>query len=102
MTFAVRTDGDRIRVVPADAVAVRQSRATVADSWRRITGAGARAVSSAQPTIWLDGRRHPTLDKSVPQIGAPAAWAVGVTGTGVTVAILGTGVDHSHPDLAGS
>lgn len=36
----------------------------------------------------------------LPKIGAPTAWDQG-TGTGVTVAILDTGVDASHPDLVG-
>lgn len=35
------------------------------------------------------------------RIGAAAAWA-GSTGEGVTVAILDTGVDDAHPDLAGA
>jgi len=34
------------------------------------------------------------------QIGAPAAWARS-TGGGVTIGIVDTGVDASHPDLAG-
>jgi subtilisin len=43
----------------------------------------------------------PTLAESVPLIGAPAAWAEGATGAEWTVAILDTGVDSSHPFLAG-
>jgi subtilisin family serine protease len=49
--------------------------------------------------IWLDGKGRALLDKSVPQIGAPAAWKAGFTGKGVKVAVLDTGIDKSHPDL---
>lgn len=42
-----------------------------------------------------------SLAESVPLIGGPTAWVSGYTGAGRTVAILDTGVEKTHPFLAG-
>jgi len=65
-------------------------------------GSGFWATGQQAERIWLDAPVHATLDRSVPQIDAPAAWADGHTGAGTTVAVLDSGIDTSHPDLVGA
>ena len=52
-------------------------------------------------SIQEDRLAVPSLLQSVPLIGAPTAWSHGFTGAGWAVAVLDTGVDKTHPFLAG-
>ena len=49
----------------------------------------------------LGVRAEALPEPSVALVGAPALWALGARGQGVVVASLDSGVDASHPDLAG-
>jgi subtilisin family serine protease len=52
--------------------------------------------------VWRDGKVEAFLNESVPLIRANRVWTdLGVTGRGVIVAIVDTGIDYTHPDLGG-
>ncbi len=96
-----------LRAFPSiNAAAAREEKARAAEFGKAVSRDALRGAGGAGPLdgvekIWLDGRVQAALEDSVPQIGAPSAWAAGFTGTGVTVAVLDTGIDDRHPDLVG-
>ncbi|PYC64322.1 peptidase S8 [Micromonospora arborensis] len=95
--YAVARDLPGIR---AQAVRVPKKRA--GEFWRSLDAQVAgKTASAGVERVWLDGQRQISLDHSVPQIGAPAVWQAGRTGRGVTVAVLDTGIDATHPDFTG-
>ena len=65
--------------------------------WADVSTEGSRPIEK----VWYDAPVEATLDESAAQIGAPAAWERGLTGDGVTIATLDSGIDASHPDFEG-
>ncbi len=70
----------------------------------RVPGADAAAklgalknVKYVEPNIEF----HATLEQAGPIVGAPQSWDLGYTGKGITVALVDTGIDGTHPDLKG-
>ncbi|MEV6110660.1 S8 family serine peptidase, partial [Streptomyces sp. NPDC051940] len=86
------------------ASAVSVSKHGAAGFWNAVTTSRAPLDRRLDPDIagvWLSGKRKAVLDRSAAQIGAPAAWQLGRTGKQVTVAVIDSGIDTTHPDLAG-
>ncbi|HEV2782809.1 MAG TPA: S8 family serine peptidase [Actinophytocola sp.] len=93
---AAATAATTVRELPSiNGVAVARDGARAGEFWRWLTG------SPDVAKVWLDGVATPRLDVSVPQIGAPVAWQRGLTGAGVTVGVLDSGIKADHPDLIG-
>ncbi|MFD7284087.1 S8 family serine peptidase [Streptomyces sp. NPDC059862] len=83
------------------ATALKADKGRARAFWDAVTpaGANARTLDGGIGKLWLDGRVKVNLAESVPQIGAPQAWAKGFDGTGTKVAVLDSGIDPNHPDV---
>ncbi|MFL6121958.1 S8 family serine peptidase [Actinophytocola sp.] len=82
--------------------ALDQNKDSATGLYGALTGGSPTARSATGVRkVWLNKRVRATLDQSVPQVGAPTAWQRGLTGAGVRVAVLDTGIDTDHPDLVG-
>src|SRR5256714_581079 len=100
---AVLGASPRFSLPSINATSMQENKSQAGTFWGSVTGSGddlnISAVSPSVHKIWLNRRAKATLAESVPQVGAPAAWAAGFDGTGTKVAVLDTGIDTTHPDL---
>ena len=83
------------RMTSVKATALHTRKRDLGRLWSTVTRKGATGK------VWLDAIGHFSGAEGVQQIGAPAAWQAGLTGKGMTVALIDSGVDVTHPDLAG-
>ncbi|MEX2158208.1 MAG: S8 family serine peptidase [Dehalococcoidia bacterium] len=63
-------------------------------------GLAALAANPDVASIEIDGVGSAGTNQSGPLIHAPEVHSAGVTGNGVTVAVLDSGIDTDHPDLS--
>lgn len=81
------------------AVSADLDRTAAADLLATLDPAASARSAAPAVKVWLDGHVEALDVGSMPQIGAPDAWDAGFTGDGVTVGVLDSGIDTTHPDL---
>lgn len=81
------------------------------DDWRstaglagELTSAGVAALAANPDVLRVDVEHGGAVSllESVPLVGGAAAHERGLRGAGVTIALIDSGVEASHPDLAGA
>ena len=56
--------------------------------------------NKAVKKIWFDGEIKAVLDVASPTVGSDQLWNEGLTGEGIVIAVLDTGI-YNHPDFSG-